>query len=303
VFMLRAEPEDTNAAGRPTTVSYSNTATVEPVLRLLPVTLQCTNPHNTPGSGLKAVAARYRPTLRPLYTRHCLPGTRGPHFETNHTCPPKASTSRGTTSNIPSYGGVRSASSRVPPINDESVGVRLSKLLSLILRHSPEKFGVVLDPEGYAGLQDVLRAVRTAMPDASENDLVSVVAGVEPEKRRFTISDGEIRANYGHSLETRIEHAVGIPPDSLWHGTSDRAIAGIAEHGLLPMKRQYVHLTTDVGIATRVGARYGTPRVLRVDAARAHSAGVVFYTANDTFWLAERVPPEYVDLQGTARSG
>jgi putative RNA 2'-phosphotransferase len=181
--------------------------------------------------------------------------------------------------------------------------VRLSKLLSLVLRHSPDKFGIVLDPDGYAGLHDVLSAVQAAMPDATEAELIAVVDTIEPDKRRFTISDGEIRANYGHSLATRIEYPAGDPPEVLWHGTADRALPGIAAYGLLPMKRQYVHLTTDPNIALRVGARYGTPRVLKVDAARAHTGGVVFYQANDTFWLAEKVAPEYLDLQGMVRAG
>src|SRR5690349_15659133 len=38
--------------------------------------------------------------------------------------------------------------------------VRVSKLMSLILRHKPEQFEVILDPEGYAPVQDLVRALR-----------------------------------------------------------------------------------------------------------------------------------------------
>jgi putative RNA 2'-phosphotransferase len=174
--------------------------------------------------------------------------------------------------------------------------VRISKLLALILRHKPGEFGVVLDAEGYADLAEVLAAVRTRIADATLADLQAVVSQVEPEKTRYRIEGGEIRANYGHSLPERIGQERGVPPPALWHGTPEHALAEIARQGLLPMRRQYVHLTTSPSLALRIGARHGRPRLLRIDAARAALEGVVFYRANDAFWLADRIPPAYLDL-------
>jgi putative RNA 2'-phosphotransferase len=175
-------------------------------------------------------------------------------------------------------------------------GPQISKLLALILRHRPDRFDIVLDPEGYASLKDVLVALRAHFPDATEEDVVAVVETIEPDKRRYTLSDGEIRANYGHSLTSRIAHEQGTPPAVPWHGTTNPAVPNIVERGLLPMKRQYVHLTVDSVLAERVGARRGTPRVIKVDAARAHADGVVFHRANDSFWLADEVAARYLQL-------
>lgn len=172
--------------------------------------------------------------------------------------------------------------------------VRLSKLLSLILRHDPGQFGISLDPEGYASLQDVLRAVQGRIPDASESELIAVVNTIEPDKRRFTIDEDEIRANYGHSLTQRIDHERAMPPPTLWHGTTESATAAILRDGISPMKRQYVHLTISLDLARRIGARRGVPTILTVSALAAHLDGVAFYRANDSFWLADFVPTKYL---------
>lgn len=172
--------------------------------------------------------------------------------------------------------------------------IGISKALSLILRHEPHRFGIVLDPEGYAPLDDVLNAVRTRVPGASEQDVEAVIREVEPDKCRFTLSDGDIRANYGHSIAEKILHQPASPPDMLLHGTSEKAVDVILQQGIRPMRRQYVHLTTNAELAARVGSRHGKVRVLTVNAAAAHAAGVVFYRANESFWLANSIPPEFV---------
>jgi putative RNA 2'-phosphotransferase len=174
--------------------------------------------------------------------------------------------------------------------------IRLSKLLSLILRHQPEQFGIILDPEGYADLREVLLAVQTQVPDATETDLRHIVTTIETDKQRFSIDDGDIRANYGHSLADRIQHQPVAPPAILWHGTTEAALRDITTQGILPMKRQYVHLTTDERLAIRIGSRHGAARTIRIDAARAHAEGILFYRANDTFWLADEIAPRYLDL-------
>jgi putative RNA 2'-phosphotransferase len=172
--------------------------------------------------------------------------------------------------------------------------IAISKALSLILRHEPQRFGIVLDPEGYAPLEDVLGAVRTRVPEVSELDIEAVIREVEPDKRRFSLSEGEIRANYGHSTADRILHEPAVPPDMLLHGTSEKAVEGILQQGLRPMRRQYVHLTTNPELAARVGSRHGKVRVLTVNATAAHAAGVVFYRANESFWLTNAIPPEFI---------
>ena len=167
-------------------------------------------------------------------------------------------------------------------------------MMSLVLRHKPEQFDIFLDPEGYVSIHDLVRALRGSIPDACIDDVQHVVGTIEPGKARFSISGSDIRANYGHSLSMRIAHEQVVPPEILLHGTSEDAVSGIRRHGIRPMRRQYVHLTTNLDLATRVGSRHGKTRVLEVNALRAAESGVAFYRANVSFWLADLIPPEFV---------
>jgi len=174
--------------------------------------------------------------------------------------------------------------------------VGLSKLMSLVLRHKPTEFGVVLDGEGYTPISDLVDAIRTQRADVSLEDIRVVVERVDPRKQRFSIAGDDIRANYGHSLAEKIRRHPTRPPDLLLHGTGESTVGAILESGLKPMSRQYVHLTVDRSLALKVGSRHGRPRLINVDAERAYAAGIPFYKANRSFWLADAVPAEYLTL-------
>lgn len=173
---------------------------------------------------------------------------------------------------------------------------RVSKHMALLLRHAPQRAGLVLDAEGYVHLEDLVAVLRRDMPEVGIDTVRAVVAQVEPHKQRYSIVEDCVRANYGHSTADRIEHAPAVPPDMLLHGTSASALAGILKQGLLPMRRQYVHLTPDARLAASVGTRHGKPCLIRVDARVAHADGVAFYKANFTFWLVTSLDPRYLSV-------
>jgi putative RNA 2'-phosphotransferase len=166
--------------------------------------------------------------------------------------------------------------------------------MSLILRHEPKTFGLTLDAEGFASLEELLMAIRTRLPETNAADIVAVVETIELDKRRFSIVDDEIRANYGHSLAERIAQQRAEPPALLLHGTTETAASRILVEGLSPMRRQYVHMTVSPALAAKVGSRHGRSLLLEIDACAAHEAGVAFYRANENFWLAEAVPARFL---------
>lgn len=172
--------------------------------------------------------------------------------------------------------------------------VHISKFMSLILRHEPEKFGVTLDGEGFVLLGELLSAIQKQNPEVTLEDLRTVVSTNEPQKQRFSIVDDEIRANYGHSVEGKVQHEASEPPEILYHGTNEEVRELIYRKGLLPMRRQYVHLTTDLELARKVGSRRGKPIIFEVSAKVAHGEGVLFYRANQTFWLVDAMPSIYL---------
>jgi len=188
---------------------------------------------------------------------------------------------------------------------DAALLKRVSKRMALLLRHSPDGAGLVLDPEGFVPLDDLTAALKRTMPEVDVDAVRAVVELVEPHKQRYSIVGDWVRANYGHSTTDRIQHVPAAPPDLLFHGTSTGAVPRILEGGLQPMGRQYVHLTPDRALAASVGARHGRPCLVQVDARAAHRAGIVFFQANFSFWLALAVPPAYlrVDEVGQRNAG
>ena len=116
-------------------------------------------------------------------------------------------------------------------------------------------------------------------------------------KERFAVEDGRIRARYGHSIPGLKTYKAVQPPVTLYHGTSTHAAEQIAVEGLLPMGRQYVHLSTDVPTAIEVGRRHGGHvTVLLVNAGDAFENGISFYRGNDSTWLCDYIPPRFITL-------
>lgn len=111
-------------------------------------------------------------------------------------------------------------------------------------------------------------------------------------------SGERIRALYGHSVPGRLRREPAPPPDLLFHGTSPGVVNTILRDGLLPMSRQYVHLSIDAATAVEVGRRKSrTPVLLNIDARSAHDSGVAFYIGNERVWLADRVPPRFIRMR------
>src|SRR5206468_2383932 len=121
--------------------------------------------------------------------------------------------------------------------------VRTSKFLSLILRHEPERVGLKLSDAGWAGVDELLRAVNCNGVSLTLDQLKHIVA--TSDKKRFAFSDDgqRIRASQGHSLAVDLQYQPQTPPEFLYHGTATRFLPGIRRDGLQRMQRHDVHLS------------------------------------------------------------
>jgi putative RNA 2'-phosphotransferase len=170
--------------------------------------------------------------------------------------------------------------------------VKVSKFLSLVLRHDPGRIGIALDEGGWADVDELIAACAARGRRFSRAELDHVVA--TNNKKRFALSeDGRrIRASQGHSIPVELGLAAAEPPAVLYHGTAAATVPLIMRDGLWPMGRQDVHLSADVETAVRVGARHGRPVVLEVDAAGLAATGHEFRLSANGVWLTDAVPPE-----------
>lgn len=169
-----------------------------------------------------------------------------------------------------------------------------SKFLSLVLRHQPGAIGLTLDQSGWVSVEDLLRALASHGKPLARADLESLVAS--SDKQRFALSPDRsmIRANQGHSVQVDLALPPVVPPEVLYHGTVERYLPSIREHGLLKGKRHHVHLSATRELAVVVGKRRGEPYVLEVDARGMTAAGLVFYHSENGVWLTEHVPARFL---------
>lgn len=121
---------------------------------------------------------------------------------------------------------------------------RISKYISLILRHKPEVIGIKLDTHGWADVNALLAGISRKYP-INRDILEEIVRSDEKQRYSFSEDGTKIRANQGHSIQVDVELPVTEPPETLYHGTAQRFAASIEVQGLLPQSRLYVHLSPD----------------------------------------------------------
>lgn len=174
---------------------------------------------------------------------------------------------------------------------------RLSKFLSFLLRHGADEFHLALDEQGFADFDKVWAIVqRRYRGKFSKEDLEPILAGELDGKKRLELVDGQIRAIYGHNRRVKqVAYEPAEPPAILYHGTHAHVIEKIQESGLLPMERQYVHLSVDQERAFTVARRYTRdPIMLEVRAQEAQAAGHVFFQPDNNHFLCEAIPAEFI---------
>ena len=171
---------------------------------------------------------------------------------------------------------------------------RISKFLSLVLRHRPDKIGLILDDAGWAGVDELLAALNRHNFPLTWEELQTTIATNDKQRFAFNEDATRIRASQGHSVAVALDYQPAVPPAVLYHGTVARFLDSIRTQGLLPGNRHHVHLSADDTTARRVGARRGAPIVLQIDAARMHADGYVFYLSANGVWLAAHIPFAYL---------
>lgn len=180
---------------------------------------------------------------------------------------------------------------------NEKENKRISKFLSLVLRHQPELIGLTLDENGWADVSELLSTSYKAQVTLDLPTLRHIVAINAKQRFAFNDTQTKIRANQGHSIGIDLGLEAAVPPDVLYHGTAERFFPLIKAAGLLKMQRQHVHLSADKHTAIMVGKRHGKPVVFTVAAGQMCRDGFTFYCADNGVWLTDHVPVKYLGVE------
>lgn len=200
---------------------------------------------------------------------------------------------------IPEVNKMQETKRQFKPETEERRLERLSKFISMILRHKPEAIGITLDEHGWADVDELIKGINETGEEIefSKDTLETIVKTDKKQRYSFSQDKTLIRANQGHSIPVDVELEKKEPPKVLYHGTGVKSVKAIQKQGLLPMERLYVHLSTDVETATNVGKRHGTPVIFQVNAEQMQKDGYDFFQSVNGVWLTKEVPAKYLELE------
>lgn len=171
---------------------------------------------------------------------------------------------------------------------------KLSKFLSLVLRHRPELIHLELDTHGWTNVSDLIKKMNNYGKHIDLATLKLVVENCNKQRFAFSPEGDKIRANQGHSIKVDLGYTPQIPPAILYHGTAKKYVDSIYSKGLNKRKRHHVHLSSDIATASKVGQRHGTLVIFKVLAIAMQEDGFDFFVADNGVWLTDHVPSQYL---------
>ncbi|HYV95424.1 MAG TPA: RNA 2'-phosphotransferase [Chitinophagales bacterium] len=178
----------------------------------------------------------------------------------------------------------------------EKETIRISKFLSLVLRHQPEEIGISLDENGWTDVKTLIEKCNGSGVHFDFEILKFVVDTNSKKRFSFNESYSRIRASQGHSVDVDLNLAPKIPPEILYHGTGEKSTDAILSHGLQKMNRHHVHLSADKETALKVGQRHGKPVIFEVAASAMHNEGIIFYQSDNGVWLTDSIDVRFLKV-------
>ena len=172
----------------------------------------------------------------------------------------------------------------------------LGRILALVLRHAPEKFGVDMDINGWVNARELSEAIGKqrrhyhwlrawhfeAIANADANG-------------RYQVENEMMRATYGHSIELDLDLPTDDIPEVLYYPCETEEVETLLEYGITAGDRKNVHLSRSIRNAMDAGhVRIHRPAIVEVDTARAIADGHTIYRAGTTVFLTDEVPGEYL---------
>ncbi|MBD3230179.1 MAG: RNA 2'-phosphotransferase [Candidatus Lokiarchaeota archaeon] len=177
--------------------------------------------------------------------------------------------------------------------------VKLSKLLSFMLRHNPQSMGIHLMDNGLTeeSLDEIITIIKKNRNHFEWLSKQKIRTLVEIDKKgRFEIINNRIRARYGHSIpRIKIDLKEKNLPNELFHGTNLRSYEKIRREGLKPMGRNLVHLTSSLKDAKIVGTRHrGQLKILKINVKNAINEGYKIWRAGKNVFVSNYIPSKYI---------
>jgi putative RNA 2'-phosphotransferase len=171
----------------------------------------------------------------------------------------------------------------------------LARMLTYLLCHRPDEFGLVLAADGFIPVKQVLQAL-TGEPGwgfVRRHHLDQVAALMQPPA--FELADDRIRCLAPGPA--RLRRADAAPPALLYAAIPPKAHERVWEEGLKPPPEKELVLAATRETAMKLGRRRAPePVIVTVQAQAAVRAGIPFQGYGDELFLAPALPREFLQL-------
>ena len=178
-------------------------------------------------------------------------------------------------------------------MNDRELD-HLGRVMTGILRHFPEKYGLTVDERGWIELPKLVQAINSHHRGYHWLRVHHLVGIAESDaKGRYEVKEDRVRATYGHTVDVNLDLPTENIPESLFYPVTTEEVAIVLEVGLKPSDRKKVHLSRTAADAKAAGSvRTPNPIILAVDTRKAREQGIVIMQAGKTVFLVDAIPPE-----------
>lgn len=170
--------------------------------------------------------------------------------------------------------------------------VKLSKFMSLVLRHKAKEFGLNISSHGLVGVAELLEVLKKQKGFESVTILDIHHVVIHCNKQRFKLKEIDnnlfISANQGHTIESVTAERKEVTDSSeipiCIHGTNIMAIQQIHKSGgLSRMDRNDIHMASALPETGYVisGMRKSANVVIWIDVEKAMDEGIQFFISNN----------------------
>jgi len=179
---------------------------------------------------------------------------------------------------------------------------RIGGIMSGILRHFPDQFGVMMDDNGWVSILDLVEAIKTRKIGLHWLRPLHIEAIVETDdKNRYQVDGEMVRATYAHTIDVNLSDLPMATLPTLYYPVTEDEVDIVLEQGLTPTDRSKVHLSGSIEKATEAGQiRTEKPIILQIDAKKAIQNGVFIRQAGKDVYIADEIDVKYVSrLEGS----
>ncbi|MBM4275410.1 MAG: hypothetical protein FJ134_13260 [Deltaproteobacteria bacterium] len=170
----------------------------------------------------------------------------------------------------------------------------LARLLTYILCHRPDEFGLVLSEEGFVPIKTLLQALagEPGWGVVRRRHLEEIAALSQP--RVLEIQEDRIRGLIPGPA--RLRRPVTAPPALLYLAISPKAHLRVWEEGLQAPSGQELLMAATPEMARKLGKRRGAEVLVTIQAQAATRKGTAFQGYGESLWLTAAVPREFLQL-------